>query len=416
MTLLDLARTLIASKQKSLKPSSQRSDVPTLRTSTTGSSIGVVAADHYRTRQRRRSRRTKQAFLLFVVAPTLAAAVYFAAFASNRYVSQVQLVVLGDSMDVGASNPLLSLIAPGSVSPSGTIMLYNYLQSQEMVENLDKTIGLRQRFAAPDADYLSRMRSDAEIEDFYEYYLKRVTVTVEPNSPVLTVTAEAFTPKDAQAISQGLLAISEQTLNKLLSKRQNDTIAFARAEVATAESRLVDVQKRITEYRMQHSEIDPVQAASAVGSVVGDLTKSLMIARAKLTAMQTYLKAKNSQVQLQKAEVESIEGQLAAARKSLAGTTDGTYAALVSEYETLKSEEELAQEGYSKSLEFLAVARGDAQRQHAYVMGLVSPTLPEKSTEPRRFRSVLTVFVVSLLCFGIALLAVTAIREHGGAA
>ena len=82
----------------------------------------------------------------------------------------------------------------------------------------------------------------------------------------------------------------------------------------------------------------------------------------------------------------------------------------------VKSEEELAQEGYSKSLEFLAVARGDAQRQHAYVMGLVSPTLPEKSTEPRRFRSVLTVFVVSLLCFGIALLAVTAIREHGGAA
>ena len=67
VTLLDLARTLIASKQKSLKPSSQRSDVPTLRTSTTGSSIGVVAADHYRTRQRRRSRRTKQAFLLFVV-------------------------------------------------------------------------------------------------------------------------------------------------------------------------------------------------------------------------------------------------------------------------------------------------------------------------------------------------------------
>ncbi|WP_395022696.1 hypothetical protein [Dongia sp.] len=416
MKLLDLARALIPSRQKPLEAAGQRSDVPALRGSGTGSSIGVVAADHYRTRQQKRSRRTKQAFLLFVIAPTLAAAVYFGVFASDRYVSQVQLVVLGDSMDVGSSNPLLSLIAPGSVSPSGTIMLYNYLQSQEMVENLDKTIGLRQRYATADADFFSRMRSDAAMEDFYEYYLTRVTVTVEPNSPVLTVTTEAFTPKDAQAISQGLLTISEQTLNKLLSKRQNDTIEFARTEVATAEKRLVEVQKRITTYRMQHSEIDPIQAADAVGSAVGDLTKQLMIARAKLSTMQTYLKASNSQVKLQKAEVKSLEEQLAAARKTLAGKSGSTYAALVSEFETLKSEEELAQEGYAKSLEFLAVARGDAQRQHAYVMGLVSPTLPEKSTEPRRVRMIVTVFIVSMLCFGIALLGVTAIREHGGAA
>lgn len=416
MTLLDLARTLIPSKQKPLVQSSQHSDLPALRASATSSRIGVVGADHYRSRQKQRSRRTKQAFLLFVVAPTLAAAIYYGVIASNRYVSTVQLVVLGDSMDVGASNPLLSLVAPGSVSPSGTIMLYNYLQSQEMVENLDKTIGLRKRFAMADADYFSRMRSNAEMEDFYNYYLDRVTVTVEPNSPVLTVTAEAFTPKDAQAISQGLLTISEETLNKMLSKRQNDTIAFARNEVATTEKRLVEAQKKITEYRMQHSELDPVQAAESVGSVVGDLTKALMVARAKLNTMQTYLKANNPQVQMQKAEVKSIEEQLTNARNTLAGKSGTTYAALLSDYETLRSEETLAQEAYAKALEFLAVARGDAQRQHAYVMGLVNPTLPEKSTEPQRLRAVITVFICSLLLFGIGLLTATAVREHANAA
>jgi capsular polysaccharide transport system permease protein len=381
--------------------------------------IDVVQVNYYKSRLARRSRRTWHAFLGLVVAPTVLAALYYGFIVSDRYVSEAQLVVNGDTGEApgggdGGANPLMNLIRPGTISVTGTIVLYNYLQSMDMMERLDKSIDMRSRFSTREADWLSRLSSDATKEEFRDYFQRRVQVIGEPNNPVLTVRVEAFTPKDAHEILLALVALSEHRLNSLLLKRQEDTIEFAKAEVADAEHRLLEAQARITKYRTEHSEIDPVQAASEMGGIATGLLQELTAQRAALESMLTYLKPNNPAVQTTKARIKGLEQQLKQTRTNLAGKDQGTYAALVSEFETLRSEEALAQQEYAEALEFLTVARGDAQRQHAYVVDFVSPNLPQEATEPGRIRAVATVFVVCCLFFGIGTMTMTAIREQAG--
>jgi len=43
---------------------------------------------------------------------------------------------------------------------------------------------------------------------------------------------------------------------------------------------------------------------------------------------------------------------------------------------------------------------------------LVQPNLPDKSVEPRRIRSIFTVFIFGLIAWGVISLLVASIREH----
>jgi capsular polysaccharide transport system permease protein len=377
-----------------------------------GSPLTQGGLNLYRSRQLQRRRRTRQAFALVVLLPTLIAGVYYCFIASDRYVSETQFVVNADSPE--ASDPTMGMIGSGTVSAPGTIMLYNYIQSMEMMNKLEAAVGFRARFATDKADFFSRLKANASQEERYAYFLKRVKVIGEPSNPILIVRVEGFTPKDAQDILNAIVTISSDRLNTLLSKRQIDTIAFAQATVDGAKNQLLDVQGRMTTYRTEHSEIDPVKAAGGVAAMVASLAQAIADQRADLAGMLSDMRPNNPQVQAAVAKIKGLEIQLDKARKDLAGQGGKTYADLVSQFETLQAEEKLTEDEYSKALEFLTLARADATRQHAYVLDFVSPNMPEKSTEPERGRAVLTAFIVAVLLFGIGQLVIMAIREQSG--
>ena len=60
----------------------------------------------------------------------------------------------------------------------------------------------------------------------------------------------------------------------------------------------------------------------------------------------------------------------------------------------------------------LEAARNEAQRQQFYLERIVQPNLPDIAIEPRRLRSVVIVFLLGLLAWGILSLLVASIREH----
>jgi capsular polysaccharide transport system permease protein len=358
-----------------------------------------------------RRRRTRQAFLIVVVCPTIVAAVYYGLVASDRYVSEAQFVVNVDSNSSGDGK---GMVGAGSISAPGTLILYNYIQSMEIMNKLDQRIGFRKRYDTDKADYFSRLKPTASQEEAYDYFLDRVQVIGEPTNPILTVRVESFTPQDAQDILNAIVQISSERLNTLLSERQMDTIAFAESLVERAKAKLLDVQGRLTAYRTEHSEIDPIHAAGGIGDVATALIQSIAEERANLQAMLADLRPNSPRIQAVTAKIRGLEDQLAKAREDLAGKSGETYASLVSQFETLKAEEELNQKEYGQTLQFLDLARADAASQHSYVLDFVSPNLPQESTEPERIRGVLTVFVIALLTFGIGQLVVMAIREQAG--
>jgi capsular polysaccharide transport system permease protein len=54
----------------------------------------------------------------------------------------------------------------------------------------------------------------------------------------------------------------------------------------------------------------------------------------------------------------------------------------------------------------------EALRQQLYLERIVQPNLPDYAMEPRRLRSVLVVFVLGMMAWGVLSLLVAGIREH----
>ena len=60
----------------------------------------------------------------------------------------------------------------------------------------------------------------------------------------------------------------------------------------------------------------------------------------------------------------------------------------------------------------LEPARSDALRKELYLERLAQPSLPDKAMEPRRIRSVFTVFLIGMIAWGVGSLVIAAVREH----
>ena len=110
-------------------------------------------------------------------------------------------------------------------------------------------------------------------------------------------------------------------------------------------------------------------------------------------------------------ECHGHQGQLTAQRARLTGGA-GSLAPAVAGYERLAVDRDLANRAYASALQSLETARLDAQKQHVYLVRVVEPNLPVKSTYPKRAVTVLGVFGALLLAYGIGWLIVVGVREH----
>ena len=81
-------------------------------------------------------------------------------------------------------------------------------------------------------------------------------------------------------------------------------------------------------------------------------------------------------------------------------------------FERLALESQFADKELGTALAELEAARTEAARKQLYLERLVQASLPDKAMEPRRIRSVFTVFALGLIAWGAVSLVLASIREH----
>jgi capsular polysaccharide transport system permease protein len=386
-----------------------------------GTGARVVPTVFESLRAQRRRRWWGLAVCVFL--PTLLSSVYFWGIASDRYVSDTQMVL----SDQGGAVPGLAAAADGKASLLAMVgmatggasqtteaaIVAGYLGSIDAMQALDRAIGLRRIWGAGSIDLLSRLPSDASTEAFYRYYQHHVTIDAEPMDPVIKVTAEAFRPTDAQLIVQTLVKLAQQKLNVAFLQVHEDSLSFARAELDRAEHQLGQVNDQLRRFRNTHAEIDPKAGAQAVGTITGGLFAQLTAAEADLRATLSYARPGSPQVRALQARIAALKEQIAADRRLLAGSSDKKpYADLLASYESLMLEQKFAQDSYTAAMAFLNKSRADLMHQQTYLVDFLPPTLPQDATEPRSGRDVLLVFIASLLICLTGSLIAAALREH----
>jgi capsular polysaccharide transport system permease protein len=423
MKLRSLTRPRIFVRDDNPVPAPRRADTLIVGT---GRRLVPTLHDSRRTRRRRRI----AALLVSVVLPTLLAGLYFGFFASDRYVSETQMIVsadstpgggggfsLGKSSSGGAASSLLSLVGAspgGDATSTDQEMVASYLQSNEAMLAADRAIGLRKMWSGSAIDFFSRLSPDASAERFLRYYQKRVTVTEDPLDPVLDIKVQAFSAADAQLIAKTLVRLGQDKINDAYAQMRGDSLNFARSEVTRSEERLSAVDDKLRNFRNAHGDLDPSATATAVGSVAGATFGQLSSAKAELETALSYARPDSPLVKGLQAWVAALEKQMGADRGLLAGgkQANKNYARLLGEYEDLLLDQKFAQTIYTSALAFLDSARSATMYQHTYLIDFVKPNRPEDSTEPKSALDVTLVLVATLLAFLIGSLVVSALREH----
>lgn len=362
---------------------------------------------------------TISSLLIIVVIPTLLTALFYIFIATNQYSTISQLSIRtasGTTSSLGSSSMLGGMSAFPGTEILDSFVVLDYINSRDMIAELEKKIDLRAIYDRPEADFYYRFDPTKPIEDFVEYLRMMIIPEYNTLSNVITLTVRAFRPADAQLVAENVIAASERLVNDLSRRSRDDALREARAEVARAEQRLRLTRTAIASFRGNEVDIDPEGSATAQQAVISNLETQIANTRAQLNAILPTMSEKSPRVIQMRGQIDALEKQVLAERQKVAqqaGT--GLNTALserLTKYEELLTEREFAEQTYVSALGSLEGARMQADRQQRYVSVFVTPRLPEEPLYPEGLRWTAAIFGLTMLIWGVFCIMVAGVRDN----
>lgn len=373
-------------------------------------------------------------FLAIVALPVILATLYFAFLAKPQYVAEFRFSVTeqtpalpgaqappsnGLSGGGGAAAALATVaagIGGGSVS-TGTMQNYivvDFVKSREAVEGLQKKLKLKSLMSK--GDILYRVDPDIPTESFMAHWKNIVEADYDQVTGLALVRVRAFAPEDALNIATSLMHMSEKLVNDMANRANEDSVKFAEEQVKRAEARVGDAAKALAEFRKTDNVIDPNSSAVQTNNnLVMAQRQTLLQLQTELASLERQSLARNSPV------AANLAARIAAGRGELErlqnefreqGGGRGALAGLVGRYEQLDLERQYANTAYMSALFARDQARANAAAQHIYLTPYAKPFLPEESTYPKPFRSLLLIFGAAMFLWLIGLLIVRTVQDH----
>lgn len=329
-------------------------------------------------------------FILFVVIPGALGVGYLYTRAADQFHSTVGFSV--HSEEAGSPLDILgSITQSGKSSASDADVLYEYIRSQQMVEEVARELDLVTMFNRPDNDPVFILGDNPTIEDLHWYWEWMVSVAYDGGTGIIEVEARAFTPEDAHAIAQVIVSRSTALINALSQEARDDAIRFAEEDLRRAEDRLREIRRELRAFRNKEQIIDPTASVEQQMGLLTALQTQLAEALVNRNVLLGYTSEGDSRVRKLDDEITEIERLITVERAKLgAGSTDGSVGAermaeVVGTFEELVMDREFAEQAYAAVLASFEDARAEARRQHRYLATHVGPTQADEALFPRRW-------------------------------
>jgi len=376
----------------------------------------IGAAEESRTARPARPswlKRLPLGFMIVVGIPTLVGGIYYGLIASPRYVSESHFVVRSAS----STQPTgLGLALQGVGLSSGmndAFAVHEYMTSRDSLKTLQSRFNLKAMLAPPGVDWFSRApfpwQGKSE-ETLYKGFQRFLTVGYDATSGISTLRVEAFSSKDARNINAAMLDSGEALINRLNERSATNAVRDARQSFEQARADVAASQQALTSLRNSAQFIDPRTAVAESSEVVGGLL--VTIAQLRAERAQLVAEAPSSpQLPILDNRIAAYERQVAEARAKVTGSAS-SLAPKVGVYEDLVMRREIADKVMAQATAALLTAEQEARRQKLYLERIVSPSEPDKPTEPKRLIAWLTIFASSLLVYAVGWLIWAGVREH----
>lgn len=354
-------------------------------------------------------------FVVFVIIPTLLAAIYYGLIASDVYISESRFVIKSPDQKRSQISTLASLVQTTGLSggQEQANEVLAFVRSRDALKELEKSQDIRGKFASHDADLLSRfpqLFSNNSFESLYKYYGKRVDANVDTETGTAIIKVEAFSPKDAYDINLRLLNLSEALVNRLNARAQTKGIDEALKQVELATSRAKTARVSLAQYRNAQELIDPAKQAAGVIAISDTMIGQRAGLQAQLDLMQR-MAPNNPSIPALRSRINAISVQISSQDSRVVGTGNGI-ASKIGGYETLLVEQEFSTENMNVANAGLVQARAEAQRQAFYLERIVEPNMPDMPLLPKRLLDILVVFACAVCLYFIAWMFMVGVLEH----
>ncbi|POZ51980.1 chain-length determining protein [Methylovulum psychrotolerans] len=359
----------------------------------------------------------KHPVLATAVAGAVLAGGYWGFYASDLYISQAHVIIRSTEISSGQSFDLGSLLgAANSADRADQLLLRDYLLSVDMLKKLDARLHLREHYSAPEHDWFSRLgtrfNDTLEIEEFYDYYLGRVSVEFDDFAGVLVIQAQGYDPQTAQAITAALVDDGERFMNELAHNLAREQVSFLSKQVADIGQATLKSRQALLDYQNRHGLVSPQASTENRAGIVNALESQLATFQTTRSAMLGYLMPNAANIVELNLQIAALERQIAAEKAKLAAPEGKPLNSTVEEYQRLEMLASFNQDIYKTALTALEQGRFEASRTLKKMSVLQPPTLPEYPLEPRRiYNSAVSVLMI-LLAAGIVHLLAAIIRDH----
>ncbi|MEB8388261.1 sugar transporter [Rhodobacteraceae bacterium KMM 6894] len=410
------ARKPAASTKKS--PATKRSPAKASATKTaavtsTDAAVPTIAGP---SRVRKRHRVILISFFVCVLLPMVVAFWYGRTHTVDQYHSLMSFSVRKEQTQ-SAADILGGLSQISGGSSSDTDILYQYIQSQELIELVDEQLNLRALYSAPhDRDKVFALQPGATIEELVRYWPRVVRMHYDRAAGIIELRVLAFSAQDARRIAEAILKHSADQINRLSAVAREDTMRYAQEELNLAVQRMTAARQAMTEFRLTTQIVDPFADFQGQQGLLNTLQAELATALIELGLLRET--AANSDPRIVQAErrIRVIRAQIAGERAKFGiggqGPGGEDYATLIAEFERLNVDREFAEQAYKSALSAFDGALAEAQRQSRYLAAHIRPTLAESSEYPRITMILGIAFAFLLVLWATGILIFYSIRDR----
>lgn len=354
--------------------------------------------------------------VLLVAVPWIVYAVYLIGFASPKYESTSQLVVKSaDGANSFDPSALLMAGMTGAPTSNESMLVVAFIESNDMLQFLDRDISLSAHYSTTEADAISRLSENHSQEALLKYYLDNIDVMIDSDSSVIELSVRAFDPEYAQLISQTIVDRAELFINEISNNLAKSRLAFAQSEHDIVEDKLQQAKLALIDFQTKYNVLDPTAEGAAFQQIAFSMEATLAQKQAELSTLSSIMSDTAPEIVTLKRQIKALEKQITE-QKTKINDTQGDDAKLsinqmMAQYSNLQVQVELALQAYGSSLMTLENARVDTYQQLQHLVTVESPTLPDDATYPKVIYNLVLLGVLLSMAFIAIRIVVATIRE-----
>lgn len=365
---------------------------------------------------RRRRRKSVLLFArlsVFVLLPTLMAALYFYTIATPMYAAKTQFVIQqADSPSAGGMGGLLSKTPMATAQDS--IAVQGYLQSQVAMQRLEADNGFREHFSGADIDVIQRLAPDASESAAYKLYKKNIRISYDPSEGVVKMEVTAADPQKAVEYSNALIGYAEEQVDQMTQRLREDQMKGARESYEDAEKKYQEANIRLVQLQERFKILSSEAEIGLITSQIGQLETQLTQDQLSLAQMEANQNPNKARMDPLKRRIDTLQVQIAELRSKLTdqGQDGVSLAQVQSDLLVAQADAQTRQLLLAQSLQAMETARVEANRQTRYLSVAVAPVAPDEAAYPRAFENTLVVMLIFAGIYLMISMTVAILREQ----